>query len=428
MRRTLVVPVVALALTVGCGDAEPPIADENPAMIAKDVKRLAPSADAPVGPTVDGMIASGPDLIRASGERDNVVLSPLSICYAFGMTDAGARGDTRTQIHRTLGFPDAGPHEALNALTRRIGTHDVPPPEPKAERTPGEVRPPVVAIANGLFVQRDFPVEQDFLRVLAEQYGAGVRTTDFTSGGAADEVNGWVRKQTADRIEKLFDRIDPDTRLVLANAVYLKADWAFPFEKSKTKEEAFRRTAGSVRVPMMHQEANLRYAAGSGWQAVELPYADRKLAMWVIVPTGDAAPLDLLSPQTLGSVGDGLAPTRVNVALPRWDFATDIDLKKTLTKLGMTAPFDKDRADFTGIVPRTDRNLYISQAVHRANITVDENGTEAAAVTGVGMSVTSLPPPAKVEVRADHPFAFAIVHTDTRTPLFVGQVTDPTAR
>lgn len=437
MRRTLVASAAALALTVGCGNGTTEQGDSpkdnGPVLVAKGVKRMAPRADAPVAPTVAGMTAFGPDLIRAMGadaQGKNVVVSPLSICYAFGMTDAGARGQTRGQIDEAFGFPAGGPHEALNALTRRIGTHDVPPPTAKGKREPGETRPPVVAIANGLFVQRDFPVEQDFLRVLAEQYGAGARSTDFKHApdAAAKEINDWVRKQTADRIKKLFDRIEPDTRLVLANAIYLKADWAIPFEKPQTKNEMFRRAAGGVQVPMMHQEEELRYAAGDGWQAVELPYANRELAMWVMVPTGRTAPLDLLSPQTLNAVGSGLAPTRVKVALPRWDFASDINLKNTLTKLGMTLPFDPDRADFSGMARSAEGNLYISEAVHRANITVDEDGTEAAAVTGVGMSITSAPPPARVQVRADHPFAFAIVHTKTKTPLFIGQVTDPTTR
>lgn len=437
MRRTLAAGTVALSLFVpmGCGAAADdtetaPEARQGTGqgllLVAEGVQRAAPATDAPVSPAISGMTAFGHDLLAAIGGDRNLVVSPLSIGYAFGMADAGARGSTKTQIEQTLGFPAGGPHQALNALTQQIGTHDTPPPraKPGVTQSRGTARPPVVALANGLFVDQRLQVEQNFLHVLAEQYGAGARSTDFSTGKAADDVNAWVRKQTADRIPKLVDRLDPDVRMVLANAVYLKADWRARFETSATKPQPFRRAAGVVRVPTMHQEGALRYAAGPGWQAVELPYAGGELAMWVLVPTADAAPVDLLAPKTLTAVGNGLATKRVHVALPRWDFATNANLKPLLTKLGMSVPFDADRADFSGI-SRTHR-MYIAQAVHRANITVDENGTEAAAVTGLGMGVTSAPPPVEATVRADHPFAFAIVHTKTRAPLFLGQVTDPT--
>jgi serine protease inhibitor len=437
MRRTLAAGTVALSLFVplGCGAA----ADDTKAapesrqgtgqgmlLVADGVRRAAPATDAPVSPAISGLTAFGHELLATMGDK-NLVVSPLSIGYAFGMADAGARGTSKTEIERTLGFPPGGPHQALNALTQQIGAQDTPPPraQPGAKRTPGsKAEPPVLALANGLFVDRNLHVEQDFLRLLAEQYGAGARTADFTGGKAADDVNAWVDKQTAGRISKLFEKLDPDVRMVLANAVYLKADWAARFEKSATKSESFRRAAGEVRVPMMHHQASLRHAAGPGWQAVELPYAGGELAMWVLVPTGDTAPADLLAPKTLAAVGSGLTAKQVQVALPQWDFATDADLKPLLTKLGMTVPFDPAKADFSGITGQD--NMYIAQAVHRANITVDENGTEAAAVTGLGMGVVSMPPPPEATVRADHPFAFAIVHTKTKAPLFLGQVTDPT--
>jgi serpin B len=258
------------------------------------------------------------------------------------------------------------------------------------------------------------------LRILASQYGAAARTVDFTSPEAIESINAWVREQTADRIKKLFDQLDPMTKVVLANAVYFKADWARPFDPGATTTESFTRTDGSaVRAPMMRQEAGLRYATGDTWQAVELPYADSNLAMWVLVPTDNTSPAELLAPDTFSDVAARLHPGRVDLSMPRWDFATDLDLIPPLRELGMNVPF-RAGADFSGMLP----GVWIDQVVHEANITVDEEGTEAAAATGIGFIVSASPPP--VRIRADHPFAFAIVDTQTATPLFIGHVVDPT--
>ena len=425
-----------LALVAGCGTTS--VGPGGGAvLVAEGVGRVEPAADTQVGPAVTGMTKFGYDLLRAM-ENDadgNVVLSPLSIAYAFGMAEAGAAGDTRKQIDATFGFPAGGPHAPFNLLTRQVGAQDTPPPRTQpTTREPGErhePRPPILAIANGLFVQQDYPVKQDFLRTLAEQYGAGARTVDFGggSGDAANVINDWVQKQTADRIEKLFDQLDPDTRLVLANAVYLKADWASSFQRSATEDKPFHLAGGrDVTVPMMRQQALFGYAKGDGWQAVELPYADSDLAMWVLLPIGSGEPLDLLAPATMAEVGKALQPKRVDLALPRWDFGKDdqIALETVLPRLGMTLPFDRNRADFSGMTDT--EKLYIAQAVHRANITVDEDGTEAAAVTGIAMEPTSAKPGPEVTVRADRPFAFAVVHKPTGAPLFIGQVADPTQR
>ncbi len=433
MRGRWIVPLVLpLALVAACGGTTPVAAGPGGLLVAEGVSRKVPSAAEPVGPAVTGMTAFGYDLLRAMGEdaAGNVVVSPLSIAYAFGMAEAGARGETRRQIDETFGFGEDGPHEAFNALTRQIGATDTAPPVvPKSTPPmdqPQEPHPPILAIANGLFVQQDFPVEQDFLRILAEQYGAGARTVDFYDDpdAAAKVINDWVRQQTANRIDKLFDQLETDTKLVLANAVYLKADWARGFQRSQTVEQPFHLAGGrNVMAPLMRQNDDLLYAKGDGWQAVELPYADRKLAMWVLVPTGTGDPLDLLSPATMDTVGKSLAPATVDLSLPRWDFGKKVDLIPPLQELGMTVPFT-DRADFHGM---TDADLLIGQAIHRANITVDEDGTEAAAVTGIAMVPTSAGPVLPhATIRADHPFAFAIVHKPTHTPLFIGQVADPT--
>ncbi|MGH8837528.1 MAG: serpin family protein [Actinomycetes bacterium] len=388
-------------------------------LVATGVSRETP-ANVSVGPTVAGMTKFGYDLYRQIAAPDrNIVLSPLSLDTAWGMARAGAAGTTADQLDRIFGFPPDGPHAALNALTSDLVTIEGAPPTTTPSRGTSdgaEPAAPLVAIANGLFVQHRLPVKEAFLRTLAKQYGAGMTGIDFTSPRAKALIDAWVKEHTAGRITKLFDEIPENTRLVLANAVYFKGDWVNRFDKAQPAR--FTKADGStVQADMMHVLApDLGFAGGNGWQAVELPYADSDLSMLVMIPTDGSDPGALLDPAVLAQVRAELRPQEVGLFLPKWDFGSTTELLKPLKKLGLTA-----LDEFPGI---SDRGLYVDQAIHRANIAVDESGTEAAAVTGIAFRVCAgCGPPI---ARADHPFAFAIVHKPTGTPLFIGQVADPT--
>ena len=387
-----------------------------PTVTVPGAHRVLPPGDAPVRTLAGAVAGLGYEVGRASaGPHENWVLSPLSLACAFGMVRAGARGGTADQLDRVLGFPATGLHDGFNALTRRLAA------TAPLRADPDGPRPPIVRIANGLFPQQGLTVGEPFLRTLAEQYGVGVHPVDFSRHTAVEAINAWTRQQTAGRIHELFDNLDPGTKLVLANAVYLRADWRLPFDE--TASAPFTRAGGDpVSVPTMHQVAPLRYADGPGWQAVELPYAGSDLAMWVLVPAAGTPPDDLLAPASLARIGTGLDKQVVDLAMPKWDFGTTVDLVPPLRALGLTAPFEPD-ADFSGIAP----GLFIDRAVQRATITVDERGTEAAAVTGFAMTASGLVGQ-PVKVRADRPFAFAVVHVPTGTPLFVGRVADPAHR
>lgn len=373
-------------------------------------------ADAPIGRIVRGMTAFGYDLhSRTARPGENTVVSPFSVAAAFGMARAGAAGRTGTALDEIFDFPADGPHSAFNALTGRIVTTDGPPPR----RRPGATRdaergpePPVVALANGTFVQDGLDVRREFLRTVTAHYGAGVHVVDF-GGDATGFIDAWAEERTAGRITRVFDRLPESTRVVLANAAYLRAEWERPFAGATPPERGTftRADGGTTPVDLMRLNAPLRYAEGEGWQAVELRYAESELAMWVLVPETGASPTALLSPDTLARVADGLRERQVDLAMPGWDFSASIDLMKALDLAG---------GDFSGIAD----GLTLDRAVHRATITVDEWGTEAAAVTGLAFPVSAPPSPQAV-VRADHPFAFAVVHTPTRAPLFIGQVADP---
>jgi serine protease inhibitor len=375
---------------------------------------------------VNGITAFGHDLYaQAAAGGGNVVYSPLSIAVALSMARAGANGVTASQIDAVMHFPVDQRDAAMNALTQALATRDTAPPvaSPAASRSAGSPpEDPILTIANGLFVQQGQPIGAPFLQTLAADYGTGVHTVDFRSASATAQINAWVRTQTAQRIQQLFDSLDPSTLVVLANAIYLKADWAIPFAEQPTSDAPFTKSGGSqIMVPTMHQSGTFGYANADGWQAVSIPYAGGTLAMWVIVPTGSSPLADLLAPSTIAAIAAGLKPTDLALSLPRWKSTTNLNLGTALQHLGITAAFSPT-ADFSGIYP----GLFISKAVHRATITVDEWGTEAAAVTGLAFAASSRMAPT-LTVNVDHPFAYAIVNVPTGAVLFEGSVADPTA-
>lgn len=387
-------------------------------------------------PNLAGVVAG----IRAFGNRlhgvtasteANWTASPLSIDVAFGMLRAGCRGSSGQQVDGTFGFahsaaPEGSPHAALNALTGSVVTTE-PVARNRSSSTPAERVPaPIVAVANGLFLDRAFAphVRKEFLQLLGRQYGAAPATLRFADAAAAKIINAWVSRQTRGRINKLFDRLDPTTQLVLVNAVYLKATWIRQFDPLSTRAGAFTAASGRVvRAQLMHEaEIYARYAARDGWQRVTLAYTGDELTMRVVVPTRPATSVADLGRALLAATEPHAdESTMIDLALPKWETATDLPLVKPLEQLGLTDIFS-GAADLSGIAP----GLFVNDAIHRANITVDEQGTEAAAVTGIGVA-TSAPARAQV-VRVDRPFAWAIVHEPTGTPVFAGHVVDPTAR
>lgn len=391
--------------------------------------------DAPYLPqVVAGMRSFGAALHRVDASAtSNWTVSPLSITVASGMLRAGARGRTARQIDQVFGFPvtvapQGSPHAALNALTATLVTDGPVPIGASASSTPSSGQAaPIVAVANGLFVESTFAdqVQAAFLKLLATQYGAGAMAIRFTDGSAAAVINAWVATQTRDRITRLFDQLDPSTLLVLANAVYLKATWAEQFAASATQPGPFQRGSGAtVTASLMHEVLDLvRYTQTPDWQRVSLPYTGGELTMRVVLPAEATTDLAVLTGTLTAAVAptNGDAPTRVDLTLPRWDTATTVGLVKALQALGMTDAFTAG-ADLSGIAPR----LFVSDAVHRANITVDESGTEAAAVTGYGIATSAIAGE-PVTMRVDRPFAWAVVHEPTGTPLFAGHVVDPTA-
>jgi serine protease inhibitor len=370
---------------------------------------------------VDGMSAFAAHLHATTATASaNYTMSPLSIAVAFGMLRAGSRGETAKQLDTVFGFPatsrpEGSPHRALNALTAQLVTPHLLPGKPQAQA-------PVVAIANGVWVADGFAplVHLAFLDLLAAQYGAHPQGVDFTTPAAAAAINAWVTDQTHGRINQLFDSLDPSTLMVLANAVYLKATWVNQFIVQSTQPGSFTTAAGStVQAHLMSQTLEgVPYAENGQWQRITLPYVGDELTMHVVLPrtvASDRAALSALLPiATAPTAAD--RTTAVELELPRWDTATGLDLLTALASLGAT-----DLSDLAGIAG----GVYVSQAVHRANITVDENGSEAAAVTGIAVGTSAVI--SRTTVTVNRPFVWAVMHEPTQTPVFVGHVVNPTA-
>jgi serpin B len=430
-RRSLLLAAGAAlaAAQIGCGRQQQVRTLPGGDMLtAADVTRAEPSEAAPIGPVVAGMTDAAYRLLRADATAANWIASPLSLACAFAMARVGARGSTAEQLDEFFGFPTRGRDDAFNAITARLVTGHVPSrPIDSAtvsSRKPGDPpAPPTVSLGNALFLQNGFRVGAAFLDALAADYGSGVHLVDFTKPDATDALDAWVSAQTADRITKLFDSLDPATKLVLANAVFFQGDWVAAFDPTMTQPTMFTRSdRTSTSVPMMHKAGTFRYGTVRGAQVLELPYAKGPYAMWVMLPAPGTSPDDMLTPAAMAASAASLDTTRVDVYLPRFDYATNIDLAGTLKSLAVTAPFSRAAADFSGIA----RDLYIGQAIHQANVTVGEYGTVAAAVTAISMMPTSARAPGAMPVfRADRPFAFAIVGDDHHVPLFVGRVTEP---
>jgi serpin B len=398
----------------------------TPGLLLADVPRqVADPAQAAVA--AKAINAFGLDLYRASARSgQNLVISPASIAIALSMARLGARGLTADQMDTVLhGLVANGAIDPLDALDLALAARNRTFTDARGVELPVALR-----ITNATFAQQDLAIEQAYLDVLARGFGAGLRTVDFKADSEAARglINDWVADQTEQRIKQLLARQDitSATRLVLVNAIYLKAAWADPFPEELTGPGAFTLSAGTkIQVPTMRATALRAYASGSGWQAVELPYIGKELAMTIVVPDDLAAFTTGLTADRFAQIVSALKPREVALTLPRFGFTTGpVDLSEPLIALGMPLAFSGE-ADFSGIT--TEERLGISAVIHEANIDVDEKGTEAAAATAVVTGDVGGPGPGPLAVHVDRPFLFALRDLKTGAVIFVGQVADPSA-
>jgi serpin B len=357
---------------------------------------------------------------------DSLFFSPYSISTALSMTLAGARAKTADELRAALGVAveDAAWHDARNRLELALGSA-----VGRTRPYQGEAEPLTLEATNAIFGLAGYAFRDEFLDLLAADYGAGMQATDFVgdSEGARAAINAWVAERTRDRILELLKEgsIDSLTRAVLVNAIFFKANWVGEFSPEGTRPEPFRLLDGSTReVQMMHGSPRTGYATGDGWAAVRLPYWG-SASMVVIVP--DAGRFADIEQQVDATFLHDLelGDAQVTLSLPRWESESTIDLIPVLHTLGVIEVFDQNRADLSGVADfsQTNEPLYVSGVIHQANITVDEEGTEAAAATAVVISAES--GTRAVSLTVDRPFIYVIQDDITGEILFLGRLLKP---
>lgn len=355
-------------------------------------------------------------------QSGNLILSPYSISLALAMTYTGARGETETQMAQTLNFSSQEIlHPAFNALDLQLTKK---PLNLDKDREPLQLN-----IANAVWAEQTFTFLPEFLDTLAVNYGAGVRLADFKSQPNRERlaINDWVSAQTKDKINDLLpeDSLGSDTRMVLVNAIYFKADWLDQFDADSTRDIPFNLLDGSqVNVPMMGQSMHIPYTSGDGFQAVELPYAGNTAVMDIIVPDeGRFEEIEsALTYDRLNNVVGKMNQASVLLRLPKFKYESSFTLPDALQKMGMDDAFDGNKADFSGMTG--DKDLFIGNIIHKAFVAVDEEGTEAAAATAV-ITEAAGALMQDVSLLVDRPFIFFIRDLQSGQILFIGRVLNP---
>ena len=436
LQKPIWIALILVLLTQGCAINPGPVANlsQSQDVVVSNLVRISnpnvPQSDQ--DELSAGNRAFSADLYqKLRSQNGNLFFSPYSISLALAMTYGGAQGETASQMATAMHFtlPSDKLHPAFNALDQYLETLGQTGSNQQPTQTTLSGQNFQLNIANSIWGQKGFDFLPAYLDLLSQNYGAGLRLVDFNTAPepARQTINNWVSQQTKDKINDLFPQgtIDTNTRLVLANAIYFKASWFSPFEETSTQNGVFHLQDGTqVNVPMMASGHTASYyEKGDGFQAVGLPYMGQSTMMVVVLPDQgqfntfetslDAAKLD--------QILKGLNGAEVDLTMPKFKIESSFNLSDTLAAMGMPDAFDATKADFSGMDGKHD--LSISQVVHKAYVTVDEKGTEAAAATGVAMTSSAVFNPPVVKV--DRPFLFFIYDQKSGTILFVGREMNP---
>lgn len=350
-------------------------------------------------------------------ENENVFISPLSISMALAMTLNGANGETFKEMKEALyleGMDLEEINESFQSLVKLLTTVD-----PKVQ----------FSIANSVWHEQNFVVKEDFLERLEDYYDAEIAGLDFNDPASKDAINNWVEDKTEGKIKEMIDKIPPEMVMYLINAIYFKGDWLKQFDREKTNEANFYLENGkTVTVDMMTQKENFAVYMSDEVRMIELPYGDSLFTMTVLMPGNPDIPIDQfvdesVTAENLADWRSKLSVSDLPLYLPKFEMEYEIEYNDILKAMGMDRAFDEGRADLSGIADVTTGNLFISEVKHKSFIKVDEEGTEAAAATSVGVGLTSLP----ASMSVNRPFVFLIYERESGTTLFMGKMKNPTS-
>ncbi|MBN1397183.1 MAG: serpin family protein [Bacteroidetes bacterium] len=352
--------------------------------------------------------------INDSEMNKNVFVSPFSVSMAFGMVLNGADGPTLDSLKKVLGYAGIS-MDGINNSYKNIS----------AVLTNLDAKV-IFENANSIWYRNDFPVLQEFLDVNSTYFDSEVSALDFSSPGAVQAINGWVNTKTHEKIPTIIDRIPAEMVMYLINAIYYKGTWTYQFDTQNTQDASFTCADGStVSCELMEQEATFAYYSNTGMQVIDLPYGDRKFSMTVILPsTGTSIDqfASTLTQEQWNTIVAQLDSSEVVLSLPKFKLEYKRKLNDDLKAMGMGIAFS-DFADFSRISQKY--GITISEVLHKTFVEVNEEGTEAAAVTSIGMRCTSIGGPSKPIMRIDHPFIFAIREHQSGTILFIGKIVNP---
>ncbi len=355
------------------------------------------------------------NVFASETDCDNIMVSPLSVSLALAMTYNGADGETKTAMEKTLkvyGLTADEINSSYQTLVNALGSLD--------EKV-------LLQIANAIYCREGFSVEQDFITTNENYYDAEVSALDFGSDGAVDIINGWVADKTNDKIKKILDNVSGDHMMFLLNAIYFKGIWKAEFDESDTEKKVFYLEDGSTtQTDFMLQTNTVNYLNNDLFSAVELPYGQGNYNMYVFLPeTGKTLQdvTEVLDEENWQAWMESFAEANVDIALPRFKYEYEITLNNVLSEMGMSIAFSSN-ADFTGI--NKGGGLNIDYVKHKSFIEVNEEGTEAAAVTVVAIELTSIGGgEGYVPFYVNCPFMFAITEKSTGAVLFMGTVKKP---
>ncbi len=343
------------------------------------------------------------DYYAQVNENQNIFFSPWSITSAFAIVNEGAKGNTADEIQNVFGLTENS-KEQFKEINKILN-----------QENPGYT----IEVANSLWLAQDFTLHSDYVDTVQTYYDGVIEKVDFADDGT-DVINGWVSDKTRQKIPELFSPpLDPNTRLVIANAIYFNGTWSMPFDEKNTRDDKFIISPGvEVTVPFMNKDSSYNHTKTDELQIIELPYEGNGASMLILLPEridGMESLEEQLTAENLEKWRSEMTKSRLFLQIPKFTLETEYNLVKDLMTLGIIDAFGP--ADFSGI---SSESLFIDRAVHKAFVDVNEKGTEAAAATGIAM-VESMPP----TFRADHPFVFIILDNETGNVLFLGKVVDP---